>query len=145
MSLNPLVSSSPVSRDTLPALLAEIDAYGDTHSLSPRDLFAVKMTLDELATNLLQHGAVPGVQPRLWMSLELDDRSMRFVVRDNGRRFDPTGVPSAGPLAPTDGPLPVGGLGLTLLRGFVRKLAYRYADGWNELRVEYDRGAAAPS
>ena len=137
-----LVRSSKLSLRSLKVLLAEIDAYGSEHSLSANDLFAVKLALDELGTNLLMHGSLPGVVPRLRMRLEHDQGSMQFLVQDNGRPFDPTQAPPPPSVEGGVAKVPVGGVGLTLLRGFVRGLAYRYEDGWNELRLEYDRTAS---
>ena len=134
-----LTRSSLLSRESLHDLIAAVDAYGTRHALSTGDIFAVKLALDELGTNLLTHGALPGVQPELQLRLRHDTRQLELVIRDNGRPFDAATAPDRGAIKPDDGILPVGGLGLTLLRGFVRRLEYSYEDGWNELSLEYDR------
>ena len=134
-----LVRFSVVSLESLRQFLNAVDAYGARHSLTADDLFAVKLALDELGTNLLIHGALPGVVPELSLRLDHNDRFLRFVVRDNGRPFDPTAVPVPRPVLAGSGALPVGGLGLALLRGFVSRLAYTHRDGWNELTLEYER------
>ena len=134
-----LVRSALLSPENLRELLEAVDAYGVRHALSARDLYPVKLALDELGTNLLVHGSLPNVQPELRLRLEHDTQRLQFVVQDNGRPFDPTRSPNAPGRAPNNGPLPVGGLGLTLVRGFVRRLAYSYENGWNELSLEYDR------
>ena len=134
-----LSRTSLLSRESLHELLAAVDAYGVYHALSTGDLFAVKLAVDELGTNLLTHGTLPGAQPELQLQLKHDNHQLELVIRDNGRPFDATTSPDQGRLKPSDGILPVGGLGLTLLRGYVRRLAYSYEDGWNELSLEYDR------
>ena len=139
----PLVRSSPASPAALQELLREIHAYGVEHALSDQDLFAVKLALDELCTNLLHHGSLPGVEPRLRLRLDFDAVSLQFVFQDNGRRFDPTAAEPAPISSEPVRAVRVGGLGLTLIRGYVRTLSYRYEDGWNELRMEYDRRHAA--
>ena len=136
-----LVRAALLSPENLRELLEAVDAYGVRHALSTRDLYPVKLALDELGTNLLVHGSLPNVQPELRLRLEHDTQHLQFVVQDNGRPFNPTRGPNASALAPNNGPRPVGGLGLTLVRGFVRRLAYSYENGWNELSLEYDRPA----
>ena len=134
--------SALLSPENLQDLLAAVDAYGTRHELSARDLYPVKLALDELGTNLLVHGSLPNVRPEMRLRLEHDTRRLQFVVQDNGRPFDPTRVRQRPTLGPSNSPLPVGGLGLTLVRGSVRRLAYSYEDGWNELSLEYDRPGA---
>ena len=93
-----LVRSALLSPENLQDLLAAVDAYGTRHELSARDLYPVKLALDELGTNLLVHGSLPNVRPEMRLRLEHDTRRLQFVVQDNGPAVRPDkGPPETNP------------------------------------------------
>lgn len=92
------------------------------------------VALEELVTNVLQHGAAGGRVPDVEVSLDVLDGVFVLVVADDGPAFDPLRVaPPA-----RDRPLedrPIGGLGIHLVRQLMDEVTYARVDGHNRLEL----------
>jgi serine/threonine-protein kinase RsbW len=90
--------------------------YGD------RDIFSIKLALEEALVNAIKHGNQldANKQVTIWYSVTVE----RFDVRitDEGPGFDPADVPD--PTAPENLERPCG-RGLLLIRNFMTEVAYQ--------------------
>jgi len=101
--------------------------------------FAVQLCLDEAVANILQHGEDGARASEIAASLERTDAGLVLSIEDDGGPFDPTAA--AAPARPaTLDELPVGGLGIHLMRQYARRMDYSRSGGRNRLRLTFDAG-----
>ena len=98
------------------------------------------LSLEEAVTNVIGN-AFEGVPPPhvVLVRLDITEASFTAEIIDNGRSFDPTGVPDPVLSLPLDERKP-GGLGIYLMRTMMDRVDYRRSDGRNILRLEKARG-----
>ncbi len=122
----------------VPAALVEMDAwlsgFSAEHGLPGDITEELRVCLHELATNVITHGGADGKPHDITLAGHMDGASAVLDFSDDAPPFDPlarkTG-PASGPLED----LPVGGLGLHLVRSFTDALTYRYEAGRNHLTL----------
>ena len=125
--------------DWLEARVAPLDP-------GPEALNAVRLSAEEIATNIVLHAFPDRPGGMFRVRLEREGR-LRLTFEDEGIPFDPTG--HAGPPAPGSiAEASIGGLGIPLVRGFVAAMRYERRGGTNRLVLDFrvEKGAiAAPS
>jgi len=60
---------------------------------SPRDVFAMRLSLEESITNAIRHGNKFAADKRVAINCTITDTKMRVVVQDEGDGFEPESVP----------------------------------------------------
>jgi len=105
-------------------------------SLSPKTAFAVQLCLDEVVTNIIQHGKGEARASEIVASLTREQARIVLSVEDDGAAFDPTGMPAPERQESLDD-FPVGGLGIHLIRQFASAVDYRREGGRNRLRLTF--------
>jgi serine/threonine-protein kinase RsbW len=115
----------------------------DTEDLGAAARYNVELVFEEIVANIVSHGAVPGQELQVRVTLQSLAALIVLTFEDNGIAFDPcqrTEVPApAKSLAEAQ----LGGLGLMLVRRAASTLRYeRTADGGNRLTVTVRRGTA---
>lgn len=116
-----------VAQDSLTAWSAAEDVPGDA-------AYKLRLVLEELLVNLVQHGVFAGDPPAVRLDVALQAEQLVVSIEDAAAPFDPASAPEPPPASVDDDR--VGGLGLALVRRMVAGLSYgRAADGWN--RTEF--------
>ncbi len=118
---------------------------GADFRLSDRDGHRAQLCVEELTTNLVKYGSESaGGGPVQW-SAEIDEQQLRLVLVDPCAPFDPLTFDSA-EVPATLAELPLGGLGLKLIREVSDVQSYEFLDGRNRLALTFvlDRPAQAP-
>jgi len=117
--------------------LAEIERLGqvvtefaERHQWSPRTLFEVNVSLEELLTNVISYGYEDTQEHEIILRLSFADGEMTAEIEDDGRPFNPLEV------AEPDLDIPleerqVGGLGIFMVRKFMTDLTYQRHEGKN--------------
>lgn len=111
-----LAEARRVQDDIEDALTAA--GYGD------RDLFAVKLALEEAFVNAIKHGNQMDPAKRVHIAYTVTPEQFAIHVRDEGPGFDPADVPD--PTAPENLERPCG-RGLLLIRRFMTDVTYHGA------------------
>ncbi len=96
---------------------------------------AVLLATDELVSNILKHGFLPGMDQLLHLQIEKDDEWIEIKLRDNGKRFDPLAQVRRASL---DGDLASrkpGGLGIYLTLAMMDESEYEWDEPWNCLTL----------
>jgi serine/threonine-protein kinase RsbW len=122
--------------------LAEIERLGqvvtdfaERHHWSPRALFEVNVSLEEILTNVISYGYEDDREHEITLRLAFTDGEMTAEIEDDGRPFNP--LETAEP--DLDKPLEereIGGLGIYLVRKFMTDLAYQRHEGKNRLTLK---------
>jgi anti-sigma regulatory factor (Ser/Thr protein kinase) len=119
----------------LPRLAAWLEGWA-AQGLSSDLSFAVQLCLEEAVANVIMYGG--GKDDRLEIAVEVEGNGAALLVRvvDNGRAFDPTGVPPPA-MAASLAQATVGDLGIHLMRSFASGMHYERRDGRNRLTLKF--------
>lgn len=116
-------------------LLDRLESFGEAVGLPSGRLQHLAMSLDEVVTNVLTHGAdASGETPEVTVYLRHEDGSVEVEVVDATAAFDPL---EAGPpdLESDLEDRPIGGLGIFLARQLTDEQSYRREAGRNRLTL----------
>lgn len=98
------------------------------------DGFALKLAVDEVCSNIIEHGYGDAAGGQIELIVELDHDEIRLVIIDTGRPFRPQEAPRPDLEAGWED-RPVGGLGWHLIRNMVDELRYESGADGNRLTL----------
>ena len=108
--------------------VASARRYASDQALGPRDQARLCIIVEELVTNLIEHGGLNSPQ----VGIEFDRRggAIRLILEDDGQAFDPR-------RAPFDDSIPDrgGNAGLRLVHGWSEIVGYETQEGRNRLEL----------
>lgn len=119
----------------LPRLLEFVETFTGAEDLSGRLALHLQLALEELVTNVIQHGYGDS-NGRIRLALERRGEQVHARVSDTARAYDPFSVAEPDREAPID-ERPMGGLGVHLVREFADSYEYERREGKNLVRVSF--------
>ena len=123
-------------RSVLNAVCEMVEKFGEAHDVPDGTVFRVNLAIDELLTNYVLHRLDKTKRGRMEVRVRMIENRLVLVVLDTGPPFDPRTV-AAPPEPQSLDDIPVGGVGLHLVRTYADELDYREVDGCNILRLEH--------
>lgn len=93
----------------------------EERSFGDKDLFGVKLALEEAIVNAIKHGNGMDPSKSVYVNCEIDDNRVRIIIEDEGPGFDPRDVPDPTDDENLDKP---SGRGLMLMRAFMTSIEY---------------------
>lgn len=126
---------------TLAASLANVPRFRDLAEracaragMAADDCFGLKLAIDEVCTNIIEHGYGPDGGGEISLTIEIGDREARMTVVDRGRPFSPdqAATPELGTHWEDR---PIGGLGWHLVRSVVDEIRYERDGSENRLTL----------
>ena len=124
----------PGEHDRLRDLTAAIDGVLQRNGVTAMVRGDVCLIAEEVGSNVIEHGGDPGEQHEIVVGIRVGNGQLLIEFRDNGRAFDPLGVPAPAIDADIE-ERPIGGLGLHLVRELAETLSYAREEPYNVLRV----------
>ena len=121
------------------AVQEQIISVMESHEYSMRDVFAMRLALEEAITNAIRHGNKSDESKKVSVDAVVSDEKLTVVVQDQGEGFDPEDVPD-----PTDDDFidrPCG-RGLMLMRAYLDLI--EYSDGGRRITLERSRNSPLP-
>lgn len=104
--------------------------------LSAENVFAFKLSVDELCTNIIQYGYEGREPGMLSLSFGADTDKARLIIRDDGKHFSPEQAQSPDIEAGWE-EREIGGLGLYFVKELMDNVTYNgVGDGVNEFILE---------
>lgn len=117
-----LTLSLPVRLESLDELNDGIDAFARRHALSPSVVFDLRLVLEELFVNVLNHAfADPGSAPPVVLHFSMGENGVAVGIEDEGIPFNPLAFVAD---ARADPARPAGGFGIHLVASKTRDLRY---------------------
>ncbi len=129
---------------TLASDLAEISRltdrlarFGREHTLPERAVQHMTLALDELITNVVEHGNLEAPFPALTVNVHLwlEPGWLHAELVDAGREFDPFAQASEPDLTAELQDRPIGGLGVHFVRTLIDRTDYQRAGNHNVIRL----------
>ncbi len=119
------------------ALQERVASAMEEMEYTERDLFSIRLALEEALVNAVKHGNRCDPEKRVRVGCQVNSVKIRIEVEDDGDGFTPQEVP-----CPTDGNnmLRPSGRGIQLMRHFM--CAVEYNDAGNRLVMEKHRNPA---
>lgn len=127
----------------LSRLVDAVETFADRHGVDEATAGQLALALDEVFTNAITYGGLPE-DSAVEVELGLDGADVVATVSDPGPAFDPLDE-GATEAVDTGAPIddrPVGGLGLFIVRGLARELAYAREGERNRLTLRFAAQAA---
>ena len=121
--------------DELPRIHTAVEEFAQGERWSPRLEFQIKLVIEEVVANAVNHGHERNGDHEVEIELASDADKVDIEIIDDGRPYDPLSETSA---PNTDLPLgerPVGGLGVYLVCALMDEASYRREDGLNRLAL----------
>ena len=106
---------------------------------SMRDIFAMRLSLEESLTNAIRHGNKLSPDKQVEVICRIDHEKMHVVILDEGDGFDPDDVPDPTLEEFIERPC---GRGLMLMRAYLNMC--EYSDGGRRLTMERERNSPLP-
>ena len=123
----------------VPALLDDVVAALEALGYPRRDLFAVRLALEEALVNAVKHGNRGNPAKEARLRYHAGPEFVLLEVEDEGEGFDPFAVPD--PLAP-ENRLKTSGRGIFYMRTFMDDVRFRrHASGGMEIVLKKNLGA----
>lgn len=125
--------SLDASIDAVMSLQPHIEAFCEAHGLSSRTSYTLQLVLEELLTNVVNHGYKGTVDAPIVLKLSHEGEMVVGEIIDSGSAFDPTDQPEPDIDAPMEDRR-IGGLGVFLSKTMTHDLSYARVDGRNVVR-----------
>lgn len=123
------------------SLLAEIPAASEAasrwlaeHNAPPAADYLANLTIEELVTNCIKYGYDDSAEHIIEIELQLSAGELVLTVTDDGHAFNPLDLPDRDTNMPVED-VPIGGLGIHLLRKMSDRMDYARIDGKNRLTL----------
>ena len=120
-------SDTARGRDVQERIVGTMEQRG----FSPRDVFGVRLALEEALVNAIKHGNKMDPGKSVTVDWEVSDNHVRVVIEDEGEGFDVADVPDPTDEENLDKP---GGRGIMLMRSFMSLVEYN--EHGNRLTME---------
>lgn len=121
------------------AVQERIISLMEKHEYSMRDVFAMRLSLEEAITNAIKHGNGGDPTKSVTVVADVGDDKLRVVVQDEGEGFEPEDVPDPTSLEFIERP---SGRGLMLMRAYLTFV--EYSDRGTKLTMERERNSELP-
>ena len=114
----------------------QILALMEGKGFTDRDLFGVKLALEEAIVNAIKHGNQLDPGKTVQITCDITDQRAIIIIEDQGEGFDPSDVPD-----PTDEENldKASGRGLMLMRAFMTSVTHN--ENGNRVRMEKEKSA----
>lgn len=125
----------------LPGAQDAIAAFARAHNVPERIAFALDLVMDEVISNIINHGFAPDQSER-WIQCRaaVGPALIAIAFVDNGRPFDPLTEAPEPDLTSAIEDRAIGGLGVHLVKTLADESRYSRQDGENTLEIIWNRG-----
>lgn len=125
------VNGSP---EGIPEVVVAFERFSAENGIGDAVRRPIQVVLDELLSNTVRCGRVPGKELTIDVDFRLDDGMLRVGLADDGVPFDPLGREAPDTTLGLED-RPVGGLGILLVRSLVDEISYGSEGGRNRVRL----------
>lgn len=118
----------------IPQLAAFVDEACEAMQLDASSTAGMNLSLEEAVVNVMNYAWPEGTKGNILVEARADEKSLTFVIRDNGIPFNPTTTPEVDTSLPAE-QRNIGGLGIHLIRHYMDTISYERTEGKNILTL----------
>ena len=118
----------------IPQLADFIETIADEMHLDQALAMSLNLALEEAVTNVILYAYPEGSDGLVDIEAIMGRNTLRFIISDSGKAFDPTAAPEADVSLGVED-RPIGGLGIFLVRKIMDVVSYERTDGKNILSM----------
>ena len=118
----------------IPQLADFIETIANEMHLEQGLAMSLNLALEEAVTNVILYAYPEGSDGLVDIEAILGRETLRFIISDSGKPFDPTAAPEADVTLGVED-RPIGGLGIYLVRNIMDVVSYERTDGKNILSM----------
>ena len=118
-----------------------VNEFGEAHRLSPKVLYALNLSLDEILTNVIYYGYDDTNEHHIIIRISLKDEELTAAVEDDGRPFNPLEAAKPDLAKPLE-ERQVGGLGIHLVTNLMDTVEYKRQGNKNLLVMKKKTGGS---
>ena len=133
-----LVLNRKATIDEIEIILEAVEYFGEQEDWDPALTFKVKLAIEELGINVVNHGRVDEI-PGIEIIVTSSPEKLTITIEDDGRPFDPLNDAPEPDLTSAIDYRPIGGLGIHFVREMMDEMTYRHEDGKNCLALTLNR------
>ena len=133
-----LVLNRQATVDEIEIILEAVEYFGEQEDWEPALTFKVKLAIEELGINVVNHGRVDKT-PEIEIVVNSSPEKLSITMKDDGRPFDPLHDAPEPDLTSALEDRPIGGLGIHFVRERMDEMSYRHEDGKNCLALTLNR------
>lgn len=90
---------------------------------SDKEIYAIQLAADEASSNIIEHAYAGVTGGKLEIDISTSDTTLKIIMRDHGKPFDPASVPEPNVKADLS-ERKIGGLGMYLMRKLMDEVSY---------------------
>ena len=121
--------------DDLQHVAAFVDEIADELHLPPELAMNFNLVLEEMVSNVIFYAYPKEKEAPIILTATADDKTISFIITDEGRAFDPTATEGADmSVNPADRQL--GGMGIFITRQIMDEVSYQRINGCNVLTLK---------
>ena len=118
----------------IPAANEAVSRWLTDRNAPPAADYLANLAIEELVTNCIKYGYDDSAEHIIEIELKLSAGELILTVTDDGHPFNPLELPERDTNLPLED-LPIGGLGIHLLRKMSERMDYARVDGKNRLTL----------
>lgn len=118
----------------VPQLGVFVEEVCEAAGLDMGTTMKMNLAIEEAVVNVMNYAYPSGTKGEVRIEAKAREDYVEFVISDDGRPFDPTGVKDVDTTSPAE-ERSIGGLGIFLVKHYMDKVKYKYVDGQNVLTL----------
>ena len=118
----------------VPQLGVFVEEVCEAAGLDMGTTMKMNLAIEEAVVNVMNYAYPSGTKGEVRIEAKAREDYVEFVISDDGRPFDPTGVKDVDTTSPAE-ERSIGGLGIFLVKHYMDKVKYKYIDGQNVLTL----------
>ena len=111
-----------------------VEGIAEELQMDPALAFGMNLALEEAVTNVILYAYNKGTNGYVDIDVIQYEDTVKFILSDSGKPFDPTAVPDADVTLKAED-RKIGGLGIFLVRQIMDDVRYEYKNGRNILSM----------
>lgn len=119
-------------------LISNLNHFLKTHHILGKRLYDVNLAIEEPLVNIINHGSEDNIPVSIDIEVEIKMDEISVQIIDDGKRFNPLGVPHLDLRKPAL-ERPPGGLGMHLVRSIMQAMWYERKEGKNFFQIQIER------
>ncbi len=108
----------------LDVLCEHLASFCESCGIAKKQKFEINLALDELFTNIINHGFDDDAEHRIHVTCARNDEIVKIIIKDDGVPFNPLEAPQPD-LNCTFIDREIGGLGIHLIKAYIDQIDYQ--------------------